>query len=63
VYFFTIRGAKKLDYCLRMLYAESIPFIVNITENEKRKIFYEVSVDVDEQIFRKLNERYETLSV
>ena len=63
MYFFTIRGAKKLDYSLRMLYAESIPFIVNITENEKRKIFYEVSVDVDEQIFRKLNERYETLSV
>jgi len=57
---FKIRGAKKLDLCLRMLHSEGIPFTVNITENEKQKIVYNVSVDVDEQTFDNLKERFET---
>jgi len=59
---FTMRSAKKLDICLRMLYSEDISFTVNIRENEKQKIMYNVSVDVDEQTFTKLKTRLETLS-
>ena len=42
------RSAKKLDLCLRLLHYEGIEFTVKVVETEKRKIAYEISIDVDD---------------
>lgn len=55
-------NAKQLDICLRMLYADGIDFRVRVVENSKQKIEYRIALHTDdEEIYRKLLERYRIL--
>lgn len=58
---FMARNPKQLDLCLRLLYAERVPFIVKVIETDKRKIVYAVSTQVDEQTYEMLREKYRIL--
>ena len=56
------RNPKQLDICLRLLYAEKIQFFVDVRENAKGKIFYEVSVLTNEIVFQSLKEKYRVMT-
>lgn len=52
---------KQLGICLRMLYAEKLNGFVETVMNSKNKIEFHITIDVDEQMFQMLKERYEIL--
>jgi len=58
---FIATNPKQLDLCLKMLYAERIPFSVVVVETTKGKITYHVGIKADEQTCSALNERYRIL--
>ena len=58
---FTAKNPKQLDLCLRLLYAERVPFSVNVRESNKKKIEYVVMAKVDEQKADELEEKYRIL--
>lgn len=58
---FIAKNPKQLDLCLRLLYAEDIPFNVRIRESNKKKIEYVIAVTVDDSFMAKLEERYRIL--
>lgn len=58
---FIAKNAKQLNLCLRMLYAENVSFAVTVKETDKRKIIYGVSVQVDDETFQQLKEKYRIL--
>lgn len=58
---FIANNPKQLDLCLKMLYAEKIDFLVHVDETNKRKIFYRITVEVDEVKKAELDERYRIL--
>jgi hypothetical protein len=58
---FRARNPRQLDICLRMLYADGIPFHVRIEENERQRIEYVISIHSDEDAFLTLLERYRIL--
>lgn len=58
---FTAKNAKQLNLCLRLLYAEHVPFSVNVRENTKKKIEFMISVEVSEQRMNELEEKYRIL--
>ncbi len=58
---FLARNDKQLGICLRMLYADGFQGVVETVKNDKNKIEFHISIDSDEQTFRLLEERYETL--
>ncbi len=51
---------KQLGICLRMLYAEGIQGIVEVTKNDKGKIEFHVYIE-DLNKFEMLRERYEVM--
>ena len=55
------RNPKQLDICLRLLYAESVEFVVNVRETNKRKIYYAIQVVADDQRMAELDEKYRIL--
>lgn len=52
---------KQLGMCLRMLFAEGIQGNVETFTNEKGKIEFHITANVDEDTMTKLLERYEIL--
>lgn len=58
---FIARNQKQLDQCLRLLYAERIPFKVEVAETANRKIYYKISIDENDVICEQLQERYRVL--
>ena len=44
---FIAKNGKKLAKCLRMLYAERLPFEVELFEDEKQKVRYRITSEVD----------------
>ena len=58
---FVAKNPKQLDICLKLLYAERVGFSVEVCENTKRKIEYKALVDVQEQRFNELLEKYRIL--
>lgn len=58
---FVAKNPKQLNLCLRLLYCEHVPFSVNVFETDKKKIAFEVQVDVDEQKMAELREKYRIL--
>lgn len=59
-YFLAINN-RQLGICLRMLFADGIQGHVETVLNEKDKIEFHIRIDTSEEIFEKLNERYEIL--
>lgn len=55
------RNPKQLDLCLRLLYSEHVPFSVEVCETNKKKIAYEIKVEVTEQKMTELEEKYRIL--
>ena len=49
---------SQLDRCLRLLYAERLQFYVSVCEDDKGKIYYEISVNADDQTFARVREKY-----
>lgn len=58
---FKARNPKQLDLCLKMLYAEGIPFSVRIEEDEKGKVFYKVYARLGIKVYEVLKEKYRIL--
>lgn len=58
---FMAKNPKQLDLCLRLLYAERIPFIVDIIENNKKKLVYVITAKADEQKIEELKEKFRIL--
>lgn len=58
---FIARNPKQLDLCLKLLYAEKVGFIVEVREDQKRKITYSVMVKVESERFAELEEKYRIL--
>ncbi len=58
---FLAKNPKQLDICLKLLYSEHVPFVVNITETTKKKVVYEITADAEEPIINKLMEKYRIL--
>lgn len=56
------KNPKQLDICLRFLYAEKVEFCVSVCEDEKRKIFYEISVIANDREIKLLKEKYRILT-
>lgn len=59
--YFLAHNNKQLGICLRMLFAEDIQGDVETVMNNKHRIEFHITANVDEQLFVELNERYETL--
>lgn len=59
--YFLAKNPKQLDICLRLLYAEHIPFSVQIVETEKRRIVYNIFAMTDDQTMLQLEEKYRIL--
>ncbi len=59
--YFRAVNDKQLGVCLRMLYADKIQGFVETTINDKGKIEFHISIDVDERTFKKLLERFEIM--
>lgn len=57
------KNPKQLDICLRLLYAEKIGFEVHVHETEKRKIYYGVEVNTDEETRAAIEEKYRILTL
>ncbi len=56
------KNPKQLDLCLRLLYAEQVPFSLIVTETDKKKIVYEIKVAItDPQALAVLREKYRIL--
>lgn len=55
------RTNNELGACLRMLYAKKLSFIVEVCENQNRKIYFEVKVEADPQTFARVKEEYRIL--
>lgn len=55
------KNGKQLEMCLKTLYAEHIPFLVDIRFTDKEKIVYVVSVDVDDKTIEKLKFKYKVM--
>jgi len=58
---FIATNPKQLDLCLKMLYAEKMPFSVVVVETTKGKITYHIGISSDAQTFELLLERYRIL--
>lgn len=58
---FIAKNPKQLDLCFKLLYSEGIKFFVEVYENDKRKIEYSISVEVNEAKFAELSETYRIL--
>ncbi len=58
---FIAKNPKQLDLCLRLLYAERIPFTVGIIETNKKKIVYEVMTSISDEKSKELQEKYRIL--
>lgn len=58
---FVVRGANKLDTCLRMLYAEKVEFQVKVFEDSKGKICYNVVPEADDEQMAKLEKMFDML--
>ncbi len=54
-------NSKQLGICLKMLYAENVIFYVKVVENNKGKINYMISAELDEKTYAELRERYRIL--
>lgn len=59
-YFLAVSN-RQLGICLRMLFADGIQGYVETVLNEKGKIEFHISIPDDNELFEKLNERYEIL--
>lgn len=55
------RNPKQLDICLRLLYAERMEFELQVCENEKKKIFYRISVLSTEERYLAVKEMYRVM--
>ena len=55
------KNAKQLDLCLKLLYAEKIGFSLKVREDQKRKIIYSVIVEVADEKFAELEDKYRIL--
>lgn len=59
-YFLAINN-KQLGVCLRMLFADGIQGTVKTVLNDKDRIEFHITANVDEQTFEELEERYKIL--
>lgn len=57
------KNPKQLDICLRLLYAEKIGFKVHVHETEKRKIYYGIELNTDEETHAAIEEKYRILTL
>lgn len=55
------KNDKQLGLCLRMLYADNIPFTVKVVENNKQRIEFHVYAGTDESKVQELTERFRIL--
>lgn len=55
---FLARNPKQLDLCLKLLYSEKTPFSVRVVESTKKKIEYEIGVNVTGEHMTELEEKY-----
>jgi hypothetical protein len=54
-------NGSKLDKYLKLLYAEGIPFDVNVVKNEKQKIIFEINISLDGKEYEKIAKQIEIL--
>lgn len=59
--YFRATNNKQLGICLRMLFAEGIQGNVKTLINEKQRVEFHITANVDEQMFKELIARYEIL--
>lgn len=59
--YFRAVNNKQLGVCLRMLFAEGIQGTVKTVLNDKDRIEFHITANVDEQTFKELEERYKIL--
>ena len=59
---FIAKNSKELGICLKLLYAENVKFYVDVHENDKKKIYYSIEVDTDEQRREAIREKYRILT-
>lgn len=59
--FLNAKNPKQLNLCLRMLYAEKVKWTVDIVEDNNGKIRYEIGVDVTDEEYNSLREKYRIL--
>ena len=58
---FMAKNPKQLDLCLRLLYSEQVPFAVTVEETDKRKIVYCITIKVEDEKVKELEEKYRIL--
>ena len=56
------KGDKQLGICLRMLYPEQTRFKINPVLNERRKMEFQVFVDLDDDRFEHYKNTFDTLT-
>ncbi|MFI3115321.1 MAG: hypothetical protein R3Y12_04175 [Clostridia bacterium] len=59
---FIAKNPKQLDICLRFLYAEKVDFMVDVVENNKHKIEYDIKVELEQEAYDVLREKYRILT-
>lgn len=60
--YFLAKSPKQLDICLRLLYAERIPFKVDVVETDRKRIVYHVTAMTDEERIIQLEDMYRILT-
>ena len=55
------RGAKSIDICLRTIHAHKQEFKVNVCEDEKGRVYYQVELDTNQDVFESIKREYEML--
>lgn len=58
---FIVKSARKLDICLRTLYANSEKFRIDVCEDDKGKVYYSIKTDMNEQKFKDIKMQYESM--
>ena len=58
---FVARNGKQLTVCLKLLYAEKVPFSVKVEEYHKGRIMYTIEVTVGPAQMLELREKYRIL--
>ena len=55
----TARGARAIDICLRTIHSHKQKFKVNVCEDEKGRVYYQVELDTDQIEFESIKREYE----
>lgn len=58
---FTAKNPKQLNLCLRLMHAEKVSFVVKVRETERKKIYFEVTVEASRERLIDLEEKYRIL--